>query len=596
MQEPSCIGALPNCGMANVRQSPDQDQPDFPQEVYPRIPNVWPYALISGSRLQPISIDSMLSRFLSRPLFLLLLVTGLFTFLIQSGELGTSDTTHRLQVAHSLWTGQPQVFPAEYPEFGLHGRGGRLYAWYGIGQSLLMLPADLVGSAASHLPFWGEYVESQTDPAIRSIVVSVSTNVLLNVLTALAAFHLLSLLGFTEVESVLGTLGLLLATTHLHYAQNMQENNYIFLLTITGFALQYKWLRTGDRRALFWGSAALGLNLLTRVTTALDIFGAACFVLLAGLLARRAERGDVVAPAASVGGYIRGVLPIYAFFLLIDRIYQYIRFGSWTNTYVAVFGREQRQMDPTLPASFPFNRGWFEGGLHSGILGPFFMPEKTIFLFDPLIVLTLLLTILLWKRLAPAVRAFLIASFVMLAAYIVFYARYNWWAGDFAWGDRYISSAVQLTSLLAVALLVRYRKTMGNAIWRLGIAMTAISFVIQCASLAFWLPLEIYQMESLGHPTWVVFLRFKNILAFALHKRAAWGLNTPAMFEDPWDAVHITTWNFLPSLLRHVGVAPMWVVHVLYGVWVLAGIALALAIWRLTRVLNKKQAAEPVIA
>ncbi len=335
----------------------------------------------------------------SRPLFLLLLVTGLFTFLIQSGELGTSDTTHRLQVTHSLWTGQPQVLPNEYPEFGLHGRGGRLYAWYGIGQSLLMLPADLIGSAASHLPFWRDYVESQADPAIRSIFVSVSTNILVNVLTALAAFRLLELLGFSEGESVAGTLGLLCATTHLHYAQNMQENNYVLLLTITGFALQYKWLKTGDRRALFWGSAALGLNLLTRLTTILDLFAAGCFILLAGIFARRDTAIERGSRPAFAGEYLRGALPIYAVFLLLDRIYQYIRFGSWTNTYVAVFAREQRQMDPTLPANFPFNRGWFEGGLHSGILGPFFMPEKTIFVFDPLFVLMLLLTILLWKRL-----------------------------------------------------------------------------------------------------------------------------------------------------------------------------------------------------
>src|SRR6185437_14717898 len=136
----------------------------------------------------------------SRPLFLLLLVTGLFTFLIQSGELGTSDTTHRLQVAHSLWTGQPQVFPAEYPEFGLHGRGGKLYAWYGIGQSLLMLPADLAGSAAAKLPLWRDYVLSGEDPAIRSILVSISTNILVNVLTALAAFRLLGLFGFSVGE------------------------------------------------------------------------------------------------------------------------------------------------------------------------------------------------------------------------------------------------------------------------------------------------------------------------------------------------------------------------------------------------------------
>jgi hypothetical protein len=535
---------------------------------------------------------------LSRALFLLLLVTGLFTFLIQSGELGTSDTTHRLQVAHSLWTGQPQVFPNEYPDFGLHGRGGKLYAWYGIGQSLLMLPADIVGSAASKLPFWREYVSSGEDPAIRSILVSISTNILVNVLTALAAFRLLGLFGFSEGESVAGVLSLLCATTHLHYAQNMAENNYILLLTITGFALQYKWLTTGNRRALFWGSAALGLNLLTRVTTAMDLFAAVCFILLAAVFSRRSayangnnqlERTLDAASnrpvPATVREYLRGSLPVYAVFLVIDRIYQYIRFGSWTNTYVAIFAREQRMMDPTLPANFPFNRGWFEGGLHSGVLGPFFMPEKSIFLFDPMFPLALLLTALLWKRLSPAMRAFAVATLAMLAAYVFFYARYNWWAGDFAWGDRYISSAVELTTLLAIPLLLRYRHPLGRAVWYLALTITAISIAIQCASLAFWLALEIYQMETFGHPTWVVFLRFKNIAAFALHKRAPWGLNTPAMFQDAWDAMHITTWNLLPSLLRHVGQAPMWAVHVLYGVWAAAGLALLLASAKLARVL-----------
>ena len=50
---------------------------------------------------------------------------------------------------------------------------------------------------------------------------------------------------------------------------------------------------------------------------------------------------------------------------------------------------------------------------------------------------------------------------------------------------------------------------------------------IQVASLAFWVSLEIYQMETLGHPTLVIALRFKNIVAFALGKVDAWGLNTP---------------------------------------------------------------------
>src|SRR6202043_3873565 len=80
-------------------------------------------------------------------------------------------------------------------------------------------------------------------------------------------------------EAVAGVLALLFCTTHLHYTQNMQENNYIMVLTLTGFSYQYEWLRTGSLRALFVGSAALGLNLLTRVTTGLDLRAGGIFLL-----------------------------------------------------------------------------------------------------------------------------------------------------------------------------------------------------------------------------------------------------------------------------------------------------------------------------
>ena len=533
----------------------------------------------------------------SHPLSLLLLATALFTFLIQSGELGTSDTTHRLQVTHSLWTDQPQVFPEEYPEFGVHGRGGRLYAWYGIGQSLLMLPADLVGSAASHMQCWRSYANSETDPSIRDIVVSVSTNILINVSTAFVAFHLLGLLGFCVRESIAGTLALMCATTHLHYAQNLTENNYILLLTITGLALQYKWLITGNWRALFWGSAALGLNLLTRLTTALDILGVGCFILFASVFNQRETTHAVTQSGplkqktspetlSAIWSYLRLVFPVYGFFFLLDRVYQYLRFDSWTNTYIDVSAREQRVINPALPANFPFSGGWIHGGIDSGVLGPFFAPAKSIFLFDPMFFLILILVALLWRQLTSAMRAFLIAVFSLLAAYILFYARYVWWSGDYAWGDRYISSVVELAALLVVPLLLRYRHLLGRSIWYLSLVITAASVAIQCASLAFWLPLEIYQMDTFGRHTFVVLLRFKNIAAFALNKRDAWALNTPTMFVDPWDAAHITAWNFLPSLVRHIGVTPLWVVHILYGIWVAVALALIFVSAKLIRILS----------
>ncbi len=513
-------------------------------------------------------------RWFRDPAFLVVLAAGLIAFVVQSGDLDSADTAHRLQTTHSLWTSEPPVLPGDYPEFGLRGRGGKVYAWYGIGQSLLMLPADLVGTGLERLPALNDY--NGNDPSVRDIVVSYSTNILINVLTAMVCLRLLRLLGFGVREAGAGVLALLVCTTHLHYTQNMMENNYILLLTLAGFAFQYEWLRTGNRRALWVGSAALGLNLLTRLTTGLDLLTAGIFL----LLALRFEGAPWDAIGRRCLAYLRTTVPVYAVFFLIDRLYQYCRFGSLFNTYVSLFASQQRQAKPWLPVSYPF-----ETPFHVGIFGALFTPEKSIFLFDPLLALTILLAAVLWKRLGPDARAYLVSVFLLLLADLSFYARYTVWSGDSAWGDRYVSAAVDLVAFIAVPLLMRHAAHVGRVARIIGIGLIGISAAIQLASVAFWLPLELYQMTTLGHPTFVVALRFKNILAFSLGKMEQWGLTNSAMTRDAWDYVHITTWNFLPFVLRRVGEAPGWLVTVAFAVWA-AGLALlGWTLWRLWRIL-----------
>ena len=520
-------------------------------------------------------MNSRFGQWLRDPLFLLCLVAGLLAFVVQSGELGTADTMHRLQTTHWLWTSQPQVFPNEYPEFGLHGRNGKIYSWYGIGQSLLMLPADIVATWVSH---WHVFSDYQDDPAVRSIIVSYSTNILINVLTALVVFRFLQQLRFSVKEAVAGVLALMFCTTHLHYTQNMQENNYIMLLTLVGLSYQYEWLRGESRRALWIGSAALGLNLLTRVTTAIDVVATGVFllrVLWFESVSGRALWDKILA-------YCKVAVPVYAAFAVIERFYSYYRFGSFTQTYLPIFAREMKAQDPTLPANFPWSTP-----LHEGVLGALFKPEKSIFLFDPLILLSIVLIVMLWKQLDNVVRAYVVSSLVLLIGYITFYARYAYWAGDFAWGDRYVSTAVQMVATLALPLLLHYRANLGRWMLTTAMMLIAISVVIQVVSLMFWLPLEIYQMETLGHPTFVVALRFKNIAAFALGKMDAWGLNNDDMGYDQWDYVHITTWNFFPFLLRRVGAAPRWVVDTAFATWSISLAALAISLWKLRAVLAK---------
>jgi hypothetical protein len=506
-------------------------------------------------------------RLFCNPMFLVGLTAFLAAFLVQSGELGTSDTTHRLQLTHSFWTSAPEVDPNDYPEFGIHGRNGKLHGWYGIGQSLLMLPADVIGTGIERLPVFARY---DVDPAVRSIVVSYGTNILVCVLSVLACFRLLGLFGFTVNQRIAGALALLFCTTFLHYTQNMMENNYILLLTLTGLTFQYEWLRTGSRRALLIGSLALGANLLTRLTTGMDLLAVALFLLLVARLTdnRRSKTGSRPATYAAV------TLPVYAVFGLIDRMYQHYRFGSYFDTYIQVFGREQKLLNPALPAAYPF-----ETPFHVGFFGALFTPEKSIFLFDPLLVLTAIIVVFAWRRFRPEIRAYLIAFVALMFGYICFYAKYTDWSGDFAWGDRYVSTAAQMVAFISVPLLLRHRTDLSRAVWRIGIVLVAVSIIVQLSSVAFWCPLEIYQLDTLGHPTFIVALRLKNIAAFALGRMDQWGLTNDSMTNDPWDYVHITTWNFLPFLLARVGKAVGWVVHLLTAIWLasLAALMILLA-------------------
>jgi hypothetical protein len=60
------------------------------------------------------------------------------------------------------------------------------------------------------------------------------------------------------------------------------------------------------------------------------------------------------------------------------------------------------------------------------------------------------------------------------------------------------------------------------------------------------------------------------------------------MTQDAWDYIHLTTWNFLPFLLRRVGEAPAWVVKTALAIWLVGIAALAWVLLLLRNVLHAK--------
>ena len=348
------------------------------------------------------------------PIFLLSLAAGLIAFAVQSGEVGTADTMHRLQSTHAFWTSEPPVFPNEYPEFGVHGRNGSLQSWYGIGQSLLMLPQDILGTYIGRLHVFDRY--GDTDPTVRDIVVTYLTQMFVTVLTALVCFRLLRQFSFQREPLHRGGAGLSAGddAPALHAEHDGEQ---LHLPADAGRDLVRIRVAADREAGARWliGTGALGLNLLTRLTTGIDLLAGALFVLLVLWFEGCAD--------ARCGGaaeqYAVIAVPVFCFFGFLDRLYQFYRFGSFTNTYVSLVAKETIARDPSLPSNYPWTTPW-----HEGFFGALFAPEKSIFLFDPLIILALFLLVLHWRRTPPAVRAYAIATCLMLLAYLSFYARY----------------------------------------------------------------------------------------------------------------------------------------------------------------------------
>ncbi len=490
----------------------------------------------------------------------LLSVTALLTALaVQPGEVGSVDTERRLQTTHSFWTSAPPVDPADYPGFGIVGRNNRIYSWYGMGQSLVMLPPDIAATLLLRL-----LPHTPDEKEWRGFLVSFTISPLVAVLSVLLSFRFLLLLEFTIPQSAAGALALLFGTTFLHYTQNMMENNLTLLLTLAALCSYYEWLRTDNRRCAWMGSLALGANLLVRLTTGLNIVAIGIFIALClGVSGWKRAMPRLIFFAKTVAA---GTLV----FVGIDRAYHFYRFGECCSNYIDLYGRQQKLLDPTLPAAFPYTTPFWEG-----FLGPLITLEKSIFLFDPLLILCLLLALLLWRRFAAEITYYVLSLGVISIAYIAVHARFWFWSGDVAWGDRYLTTPVHLLALVSVPLLLRHLNDLGKSVRRIAASIVAMTVVIQLASVALWYPLEFCQMKTMSKPVFVVGLRFENIVALAAGTMDTWHLT------NSWTNANVRarTAYLMPFVLRQRHeTLPNWLAVSAIAVWLalIAGILYSL--------------------
>ena len=207
------------------------------------------------------------------------------------------------------------------------------------------------------------------------------------------------------------------------------------------------------------------------------------------------ESGFSVATIKRLIQYARVCFPIYALFLAIDRGYHFLPFRviqRYLHRYIC-----RTNSSSCIPPSLLTFRSL---GLYWDrcFRSFYFTREVGSFLFDPMLIITAALAIRMWGRLAPPIRAFLTSAIVLLLAYITFHAKISYeamlpahtkgWAGDVAWGDRYITAPVQLLAMISVPLLLEFWASLQAVARGIAIGIGAASVTIQIASTIFWCP------------------------------------------------------------------------------------------------------------
>lgn len=409
------------------------------------------------------------------------LISLLWIAAINSGLIN-ADANLRLQMAHAWWTGTEEVSvdyrPSSRDEYYavVRGVGDKLYVPFDLGQSILMLPGDWLGT---QLHQWFPKVGERD---FRGLIVNFAIFVPLNVAAVVACFWLLRVFDFSERIAGLTSIAWLLGTTVLHYAQVQQQNNQLLLFVIIGYAAALACVKGGNPRFAVISGLSLGMAFLVRTTSAIHAL-TLCLFLAGCMLYQRRNQLEIFKVARL---WIVGFIPL----ALVAQVFHYIRYGSFF-TNGPSFAVKRLYVDPmwsSLPeiaANYPFNNP-----PHVGILGVLFSPAKSIFIYDPFLLPCLVLLIILWKRLSPYIQWYSICGIFNLALHIVLSSRLDFWHGGAAWAARYQVTSVQLLLIPLIALFIqRLISAKGLTVWLMR-GILSIAIVVQILSVILLFSLE----------------------------------------------------------------------------------------------------------
>lgn len=408
---------------------------------------------------------------------LCLILFGIYG-LSTGGHIYSVDDELKYEATRALAHGEPSV-PITYESFPMLYRerpDGEFTTVYGIGQSVIALPFYAVGRTLV-----GFTDSPSADIAVRTTVLL--TNSLIGALIAAALVLLCRELGASQRSAILLAVCYSVGTYALPLMKTFGSEPGTALCLTAGTWLVFKAHRTGGLELFALSAFVVGTAALFRVSSLV-------FLPIVGLY--------VVASARQMSLKRRG-LEVLSF--SVGGLASLAMLGA---SNVWRYGRMLEIGYGDVDTSYPLARG---------VVNLLFSPGKSIFLFAPVTIVVLAAIVRYWRRVD--LRIALLITLVAVNTYTI--ARLPVWAGDHAWGPRYVQ--VVLPLIVAVGSIVAHRSR-----WRAAISVAALVGFLVPASLGTLIYFDVFFIDaanalgSEGVPS----EHYQPMYAVEIHSDPAW--------------------------------------------------------------------------
>ena len=459
---------------------------------------------------------------------LLFLASFLLYSLASPGNL-PGDTETRWSVARQI-ARRNRVFIEDSLQTGNYATGtdGKRYAFYGIGQSICMLPFAWLGLVIEKTSM----ISPETSDLLAQFLVSTVLFPAIGAMGVWIFYRIVLLLGYSQAVAILTSAVFAFATMNLHYSVCAQEPSQIALLLLVMVLLGLK-NQQRPRFVYTWLLCVLaGLCLLFRLTTIVMVLP--IYLVGAGTEILAAGRGSKL---KATGKWICAGIFGTAWFIVFIVWYNYARFGSCFETgYTLVAERALS------------GRGLFESRPLPTLAAMLFSPGKSILLYNPVLLFGVLSAYGFYRRCKSVTLAISLA----IVGNFVLYSFFTAWSGDYAWSIRYQVSVLPFLALPLAEFFARWLNRTGRIIV---ISVIAVSCLIQLASVVYNFNLEFVQNpnHSVIADDYVwdwsqshLRKRFENIGRGILNKRDF----SSVAVTDPEPGIR--KFNHSPDSVRHV--------------------------------------------